>query len=126
MDVKNPKEGYCKEGVWHASGNWGSSYQCSRKAKVDGYCKQHHPDGKKARKDAGDARYKAEKDARRAGLIMNEKDDRKRILKPLIEALTSLRDEYRVSQPCRSPVDIVDGIIDLVREELDVPDDFRP
>jgi len=39
----------CKETVWHQSGNWGHSIQCSRKAKRDGYCTQHHPDSAKAR-----------------------------------------------------------------------------
>lgn len=44
----------CKQMVWRG---WTSS-QCSRNATKDGWCKQHHPDSKKARRDASDARYK--------------------------------------------------------------------
>jgi hypothetical protein len=35
--------------------------QCSRKAVKDGFCKQHHPDAVKARSDAGEARWKAQR-----------------------------------------------------------------
>jgi hypothetical protein len=47
----------CKENVWHASGNWGHSSQCSRKAKRDGYCTQHHPDSVKIRRAGSQAKY---------------------------------------------------------------------
>lgn len=56
--------------------------------------------------------------------ILDEKQERARILEPLIEALTEMRDEYAVRQPCRPPADVVDLALDLVREGLEVPDDF--
>lgn len=34
--------------------------QCSRTAKVDGYCAQHHPDAVKARRTASDAKYRSQ------------------------------------------------------------------
>ena len=37
--------------------------QCSRAAKVDGYCAQHHPDAVTARRVASNAKFKAEFDA---------------------------------------------------------------
>lgn len=39
----------CKERVWHYHGHQFTT-QCSREAKIDGYCKQHHPDSIKKRK----------------------------------------------------------------------------
>jgi hypothetical protein len=38
----------CKQRVWNRQG----AYPCSRAAVRDGYCKQHHPDAKKARNEA--------------------------------------------------------------------------
>ncbi len=125
MDVKNPREGYCKKSVYVASGNWGSSHQCSRKAKVDGYCKQHHPDSVKARDDAKRVEWARESEIRKDNILEDEKNERTRILDPLIEALAEMRSEYAVSQPSRSAVDIVDGIIALVREGLEVPENFE-
>jgi hypothetical protein len=122
MDVKDPREGYCKKSVYVASGNWGHSHQCSRKVKLDGYCKQHHPDTVKARDDAQRAKWAAESEARENSYIDAEKENRERILDPLIEALTEMRDEYAKSQPCRSPVDVVELALDLVREGLTVPE----
>jgi hypothetical protein len=122
MDVDNPREGYCKQSVYVASGNWGHSHQCSRKVKLDGYCKQHHPDTVKARDDAQRAKWAAESAARENSYIDAEKENRERILDPLIEALTEMRDEYAVSQPCRPAASIVDLALDLVREGLTVPD----
>ena len=121
MEIDIPREGYCKESVYHAEGIMGHRSQCSRKAKAFGYCAQHHPDAKLARIVAQQARWAAERKARVGNRIQEEKNDRERILAPLIEALVSMRAEYSVSQPCRSPVDIVDGIIDLLREGLEVP-----
>lgn len=43
----------CKERVYS---HW-RSRQCHRKAWKDGYCKQHHPDTVKARRDAANKRY---------------------------------------------------------------------
>lgn len=39
----------CKERVWPPPG-W-HSYQCTRKVWKDGYCKQHHPDSVKKRRE---------------------------------------------------------------------------
>ena len=64
MSEKKLLEGYCKADVWTSSGNWVQSHQCSRKAKVDGYCKQHHPDAKKARDEASMKKFNDESDAR--------------------------------------------------------------
>ena len=43
----------CKEKVWDG---W-NSRQCSRSVWRDGYCKQHHPDEVKKRRDAAMERY---------------------------------------------------------------------
>jgi len=38
-------------------GHW-NYFQCSRKAVLDGYCKQHHPDSVKKREEEADRRYR--------------------------------------------------------------------
>lgn len=43
----------CKEGVMRGF----HMYQCSRKAKKDGYCFQHHPEAKKKREEASRVAY---------------------------------------------------------------------
>ncbi len=48
----------CKEKIFRGAGH-GSS-QCSRNAVKDGYCKQHHPDNVKARREANEAKWKKE------------------------------------------------------------------
>ncbi len=125
-DVENPRAGYCKKSVYHASGNWGSSYQrarsartCSRKAKLDGYCGQHHPDSVKARDDASKAKWDAECAASKVRAFNEEKATRLRILRPILDELKKLAREYAISQPCRNPADIVDSISELVSEGLD-------
>ncbi len=123
MDFDNPREGYCKQSVYAASGNWGHSYQCSRKTKLDGYCKQHHPDTVAARDVATKARWADERKAAKDSHIAEERFERERILRPILDDLKELAAEYAVSQPCRNPVDIVDAIIELVREGLEVPID---
>jgi hypothetical protein len=55
---------HCKAGVWSREG-WSRQYQCTRKAKVDGYCKQHHPDAVKRRREESDARWRAEEKVKR-------------------------------------------------------------
>lgn len=50
--TKKPDTERCKKRVW---GEYGSA-PCSRKAKRDGYCTQHHPDAKAER----DAKREAE------------------------------------------------------------------
>ena len=47
--------GRCKEQVW----NGYTVHLCSRKDWKDGFCKQHHPDSVKKRREDADARYKA-------------------------------------------------------------------
>lgn len=51
----------CKVTVWHG---W-HRHQCSRKAKKDGYCLQHHPDTVAAKKASREAQWAAESAARR-------------------------------------------------------------
>lgn len=36
----------------------GFSYQCLRNAKIDGWCKQHHPDAVKARQEESDRKFR--------------------------------------------------------------------
>lgn len=45
----------CKQGVWN-QGSW-SKHQCQRFAWKDGYCKQHHPESVKARREESARRY---------------------------------------------------------------------
>lgn len=51
-------DAYCKERVPGANSFYRAT--CSRKAKRDGYCTQHHPDAKAARDATRDAKWKAE------------------------------------------------------------------
>lgn len=39
-----PNRDNCIAKVWHSTGNWGTTSNCSRKATRDGFCYQHHPD----------------------------------------------------------------------------------
>lgn len=38
------------------------SHRCTRRAKRDGFCTQHHPDTVKARRDASSAKYEKERE----------------------------------------------------------------
>ena len=60
---KDPDPEYCKASVADPGG-WRNRHQCSRKAKVDGWCKQHHPDAVKARRDKADVKWRQEQKAR--------------------------------------------------------------
>ena len=55
---------YCKASVYSGSYYWPT--QCSRKAKKDGWCHQHHPDTEAERKAKSVAKWKAEYNARAA------------------------------------------------------------
>jgi len=46
----------CKEQVWDSNG-WRNK-RCTRSAVKDGYCKQHHPETVKERREESDKRYK--------------------------------------------------------------------
>ena len=60
---KQPLE-HCKERVvWDRT--WGRTKQCSRYARKDGYCKQHHPDSVRERDAKSEADWRAKMDARR-------------------------------------------------------------
>ena len=48
----------------HDQSGW-RPHQCNRKPWRDGWCKQHHPESVQARREASEARYRAEQ-ARRA------------------------------------------------------------
>lgn len=50
----------CKKTVIGESG-W-HPHQCSRKSVRDGYCKQHHPDAAKKRREDSDHRYKEQEE----------------------------------------------------------------
>ena len=54
--MADPELKYCKANVWPPDGR-GGDYECSRKAKRDGYCVQHHPDSVRARRKEAAARY---------------------------------------------------------------------
>lgn len=54
----------CKKEVGHSFGVTTEWARCERRAKLDGYCKQHHPDEEKRRLEESSARYQAESDAR--------------------------------------------------------------
>ena len=43
----------CKQRIF---GDW-NHYDCSRKAVIDGYCKQHHPDSVKKRREESDRKW---------------------------------------------------------------------
>ena len=63
------REDLCKS---RTSYGHGMGYQmCSRRAKVEGYCHQHHPDAVKARHDAQAERARAE--ARQASRAVDER-----------------------------------------------------
>lgn len=49
----------CKARVW-SKGRWPQAHQCAFKPVKDGWCKTHHPDKEKARRDAADAKYEAQ------------------------------------------------------------------
>lgn len=50
-------EGRCRK---HVYGGSYMGHQCSRKAVKDGYCKQHHPDAVKAKKEAREKQWEQE------------------------------------------------------------------
>ena len=49
------REGYCKKSV-ASMGGW-DWHQCPRRIWRDGFCKQHHPDSVKARREKSDQHY---------------------------------------------------------------------
>lgn len=56
-NIKNADPAFCKKSVWN-SGGWDSS-QCSRKAVLDGYCRQHLPYNVEKRREAATEAYNA-------------------------------------------------------------------
>jgi len=70
--MKQTNETKCKErvypaGAWHAS-------QCTRGAVVNGYCRQHDPVARQAKRDANNVAWKAKYDAQvAAGRLRNLK-----------------------------------------------------
>ena len=59
----------CSERVF-TSGAW-TAHPCSRWAVRDGFCKQHHPDAVKARREAQELKWKLERETRdrRAAIV---------------------------------------------------------
>ena len=49
----------CKAMVSTPGLSFGGEHQCSRQAKRDGYCAQHHPDAKAERDRKGDEKFEA-------------------------------------------------------------------
>ena len=49
---------YCKAGVWSKE-RWATYAQCARKAGVDGWCKQHHPNATDERSRAATEKFEA-------------------------------------------------------------------
>ena len=62
----------CKEHVWTNGGFHG--HQCSRKAVKDGYCKIHHPDSVKARREKSAQRYKEQYAKSPIGLLKKARE----------------------------------------------------
>ncbi len=60
------KQEQCKGRVPY--GTWGRERQCSRKAKKDGYCTQHHPETIKKKDAASRRKFDAEFAERRAAM----------------------------------------------------------
>lgn len=57
----------CRASVWHTSGNWGSTSQCSNKAKGDTeWCGLHNPKAVQRRKDKQEQHYKDQRAASNA------------------------------------------------------------
>lgn len=52
----------CKQKVFPAGMNFPRATQCSRAAKKDGYCLQHHPDAEAERRRKSDERSKAQQE----------------------------------------------------------------
>lgn len=57
MITKDPTR--CQKMIWNGSYVGWRGHQCSRKATIEGYCKQHHPDTEKKREAASMDRYAA-------------------------------------------------------------------
>lgn len=66
--------GRCKERVWNGQF---SDYPCSRKDWKDGFCKQHHPDSVKKRRDDAYARFKTKwaEDADRRTRLWQQREE---------------------------------------------------
>jgi len=54
----NLRKGFCREIVYGDRDF--SGHQCARRAVKEGYCKQHHPDAKKARQEASEKKWRDE------------------------------------------------------------------
>lgn len=76
----------CKEKVF--VGNWGRQSQCSRNACKDGFCKQHHPETKKAREEEKDRRWE-EKQKKSAWYLLKEANEKIARLEAEIKELRS-------------------------------------
>ena len=57
----------CKKQVWN---NW-NPCQCSRNAAKDGYCKQHHHDSVKARREKSDRQHEEDYYQKSKGYAFN-------------------------------------------------------
>lgn len=58
LDIKQAFDpSRCKAGVTAYHGRWPHYGQCQRKHSVEGWCKQHHPDAEKKRREAQEEAY---------------------------------------------------------------------
>jgi hypothetical protein len=53
--IKMPHKNYGKERCKYMCKGWAMPYRCSRHEVKDGFCRQHHPDAVKARKEKFDS-----------------------------------------------------------------------
>jgi len=87
----------CKEEVWHGY----SSSRCSRNAKRDGYCTQHHPETKAERKRKQAARWEFMRDRKRAEREARALRDRKAAaLDELLDGLEGLASSVASTWVC--------------------------
>jgi len=91
---------HCKQEVTTYHNNWPSSHQCTRKAVVDGYCKQHHPDAVKKRREESDRKF-AEKLARDPRVMLTKDIKRAEAAEKLLAlAEEALRKSKNVVEQC--------------------------
>lgn len=112
-EVKNPKPGQCKAGVYRRiSSNWGDTRQCDRKAKRDGWCGTHHPDAEATRRARSNARYDAQ---------MREIRNARRRQQAVAEVIEAARDIESAADATDLKAQIVRLLLALARH--DHPDD---
>ena len=94
----------CKEKLYGGIG-WGS-HGCSRYAKTDGYCKQHHPDNVKARREASQKKWKEDREKSPLNMSLRKIDsleaDNKVLTAKVERLLDGIRSMTKVNPPAFS------------------------